>query len=310
MKRALQRYWNGILARPSRGVLPGIPSGKEIIASWIATFIGIGVVTALHYHAPALLAAEVPVVVASFGASAVLIYNTIESPLSQPRCLLGGHIFSAVVGVTVQKIISALAEATKTDVLQWRWFGCALAVSCAIFVMQVTKTTHPPGGATALAAVLGPDPVWHLGYLYVASPVALGAVLLLSVAVLVNNAFGRQYPQYWFVPTPPVLQDGSSSSPLHELKLECDATAVISHHDNMHVDDGHRLSVSVSTRAHDLQQAERLIEHGAGLGVGDGQVGGVHGGSASLAGERFRRGISSHSLNSSSPPADGVQDMP
>lgn len=104
-----------------------------------------------------------------FSASAVLIYATIESPLAQPRlvttwygtehlqvmtfldhnthdaihrCLVGGHILSALVGVTVEKIITALAEATGTDVLDWRSTGCAVAVACAITVMQVSYSSR------------------------------------------------------------------------------------------------------------------------------------------------------------------------
>ena len=86
-------------------------------------------------------------IIGSFGASAVLIYGAIKSPLAQPRNLLGGHIISALIGVTMVKICGPIL-----------WLAAALAVSLSIAVMHATKTLHPPGGATALIAVIsGPQ---------------------------------------------------------------------------------------------------------------------------------------------------------
>ena len=65
--------------------------------------------------------------------------------------------------------------------------------------MHATKTLHPPGGATALIAVIGSDKIHDLGYLYVLMPVGLGAVSMLLVALLVNNiSKSRRYPEFWF----------------------------------------------------------------------------------------------------------------
>jgi CBS-domain-containing membrane protein len=73
-----------------------------------------------------------------------------------------------------------------------------MAVSTAIAAMHLTRTLHPPGGATALIAVIGGDSVHGLGYLYALVPVGLGAVMLLAVAVLVNNIpKNRRYPEFW-----------------------------------------------------------------------------------------------------------------
>ena len=65
--------------------------------------------------------------------------------------------------------------------------------------MHLTKTTHPPGGATALIAVIGSERVHQLGFLYVLSPVALGALIMLVVALIVNNLTSfRRYPVFWW----------------------------------------------------------------------------------------------------------------
>ncbi|TPX57323.1 hypothetical protein PhCBS80983_g03901 [Powellomyces hirtus] len=265
-KRGLRSYGNAVLARPSRGILPGTPTLKELAATWVAAFLGIGSITSLHYFCDFFVEENIPLVIASFGATAVLIYATIESPLAQPRCVMGGHVLSALIGVSVQKVIVALADATGTDVLHWRSFGCAAAVAFAIAGMQLTKTTHPPGGATALSAVVGPEFVWNLGYLYVVVPVALGAAILLSIAVIVNNLWGRQYPQYWFYPTPlsrqhDVVEEVTLSSlpsagggPDRRLSLDTHAL-----HDHYSVDN------------RTLEQIERFLEHEAAIGIGDGQ---------------------------------------
>ncbi len=65
--------------------------------------------------------------------------------------------------------------------------------------MRLTKTLHPPGGATALIAVIGSDRVHDLGFLYALVPAGLGAVIPLVVALLVNNIPDtRRYPEIWF----------------------------------------------------------------------------------------------------------------
>jgi CBS-domain-containing membrane protein len=79
-----------------------------------------------------------------------------------------------------------------------RWLAGAAAVATAIAAMQLTRTTHPPGGATAYIAVIGSQKIHNLGYLYVLIPVATGALIMLLVALVVNNlSSARRYPEYW-----------------------------------------------------------------------------------------------------------------
>ena len=71
-------------------------------------------------------------------------------------------------------------------------------MATAIALMHLTKTLHPPGGATALIAVIGGETVHDLGYLFVLLPVGVGAAILLIVALIVNNIpQDRCYPEYW-----------------------------------------------------------------------------------------------------------------
>jgi len=157
----------------------------EVFWSWVGAFIGVGLVSFFHFNL--FSGTDLVMLIGSFGASAVLIYGAIGSPLAQPRNLLGGHVFSAVVGVSCFRLFSSQL-----------WLASALAVSTAIAVMQVTGTVHPPGGATALIAVIGSSKIHDLGYLYAFVPVGVGALIMLAVALAVNRLAKRKYPEYWY----------------------------------------------------------------------------------------------------------------
>ncbi|BCB95282.1 membrane protein [Dissulfurispira thermophila] len=158
---------------------------SEIFWSWLGAVIGIGICGYLssRYFEPK----DLTLIIGSFGASAVLVYAAIKSPLAQPRNLIGGHIISGIVGVACYQLFG--------DVV---WMAAALGVACAIAAMLATKTVHPPGGATALIAVIGGKKIHDLGFLYAFIPAGLGALILLIVALLVNNlSKDRRYPEYW-----------------------------------------------------------------------------------------------------------------
>lgn len=158
---------------------------SELAWSWLGAMCGIGICAYLSssYFEPR----DLSLLIGSFGASAVLVYGAIKSPLAQPRNLVGGHIISALIGVGCRQIFG-----------ETLWLAAALAVSLAIVAMLATKTLHPPGGATALIAVIGGPKVHGLGYLYAFLPAGTGAVVLLIVALFVNNlAKNRRYPEYW-----------------------------------------------------------------------------------------------------------------
>lgn len=159
---------------------------EEHFWTFVGAFVGIGLIGYLqHFYLPP---DDNTFLVGSFGASAVLIYGVVDSPLAQPRNLIGGHLLSAFLGVTVNALVPV------------PWLAAALAVSMSIVLMQVTKTLHPPGGATALIAVTGSEEIKSLGYLYVLSPILSGVLILLVVALYFNDAANRSYPKNknWF----------------------------------------------------------------------------------------------------------------
>jgi CBS-domain-containing membrane protein len=172
-----------------RGTTRGSPprvSNSEIFWSWIGAFFGIAAVAWVNRLF--FQGGDLTLMIGSFGASAVLAYGAVRSPLGQPRNLVGGHVISAVVGVTAWKLLN-----------QDPGLAQAVAVATAIALMHATKTLHPPGGATALIAVIGSEQIHGLGFLYVLVPATLGPLILLVVALLVNNVpASRRYPETWF----------------------------------------------------------------------------------------------------------------
>lgn len=161
---------------------------SEIFWAWIGSFLGIYAVWWLNNFIGIQEDANL-FLIGSFGASAVLIYGVPMGELSQPRNLIGGHVISALVGVIAYNLFP--------DNLP---LASALAVSVAIAAMLATNTTHPPGGATALIAVIGGASVHQLGLMYAFSPVLIGALIMLLIALIVNNFSknkNRHYPKYW-----------------------------------------------------------------------------------------------------------------
>jgi CBS domain-containing membrane protein len=155
---------------------------KEHFWSFIGAFIGIGSIAFAQSHF--IAAQENIFLIGSFGASSVLIYGAIQSPLAQPRNLIGGHLVSAIAGVTAFKIFPEIV-----------WLAAPLAVASSIVLMQITKTLHPPGGATALIAVIGTAKIKALGYTYLLAPVLMDSLILLGVALIFNNITShRKYP--------------------------------------------------------------------------------------------------------------------
>ena len=163
-----------------------IVNPQDHLWTFIGAFLGIGIIGFTHEVFSSFSISDKVFLIGSFGASAVLIYGATNSPLAQPRNLIGGHLISAFIGVSIYKLLS------NFDVL---WLNAALAVSLSIVAMQCTRTLHPPGGATALIANLGTPKVLSLGYFYILYPVFTGVGILLLIAIITNNIpKNRSYP--------------------------------------------------------------------------------------------------------------------
>ena len=175
--------WNGPGKRLKQllGIGQSSVSRLEQAVSGIGGLLGI--VAILIVSGPLLHEPAGAVVVASMGASAVLLFAVPHGPLSQPWALLGGHQVSAFIGVSCAMLIPETVLAA----------GAAVGLSIA--AMHLLRCIHPPGGATALAAVVGGAEVQSLGYHYMVTPVLLNVSVILLVAFLFNYPFRwRRYP--------------------------------------------------------------------------------------------------------------------
>ncbi|KAF6817773.1 hpp family protein [Colletotrichum sojae] len=168
--------------------------GNLVPTFWacIGVFCGVAVVAKVSHLVPSFREHGAPIIVGSFGAAAVLEFYSIESPLAQPRNSVLGQLLSALVGVAVCRLFQLSSHFESV-----RWLGGALSCALATTVMALTKTVHPPAGATALLAVVD-DEVVRLGW-FLIPIVMLGCVVMLVTALVINN-IQRRFPQYWWTP--------------------------------------------------------------------------------------------------------------
>ncbi|KAL5417419.1 hypothetical protein PMIN03_001596 [Paraphaeosphaeria minitans] len=170
--------------------------GNVLGAFWslLGAFCGLAIVAAVFNNTRVIQMHHPPALIASYGASAILEYNAIRSPLGQPRNALLGHTFSAIIGVGITKLFRL-----RSDFERIKWIAGAVSCGIASAVMLLTGTVHPPGGASAVLAATSPE-ITEMGWYFVGL-VMLGAVLMLLVGMFINN-IQRQFPVYWWTPLP------------------------------------------------------------------------------------------------------------
>ncbi|MCK4834018.1 MAG: HPP family protein [Gammaproteobacteria bacterium] len=158
-------------------------SHTEKLVSALGAFLGILLV--FYSSTYFLQDSSSYLIVASMGASAVLLFAVPHGPLSQPWPLIGGHLISAVIGISCAKFIPDI------------FIAAPLAVGIAVGAMYYFHCIHPPGGATALSAVVGGNTVHELGYQFMLTPVLINVIAIISVAIIFNYFFKwRRYPAY------------------------------------------------------------------------------------------------------------------
>lgn len=154
---------------------------RERVFSGLGGLLAIFLTTlvAKHYMGGVTL----PFMLASMGASTVLLLGAPHSPLSQPWAFAGGHLVSSFVGIT--------CATTMPNV----YLAAGFSVGLSIGAMYYLRCLHPPGGATALLTVIGDQKIHALGFHFMLMPVLANVVILLGVALIINNLMpGRRYP--------------------------------------------------------------------------------------------------------------------
>jgi len=163
------------------GVSQQVTSHKEKLISFLGGVVSIYIIFLITNQF--LAVTEAVYIIPSMGATAVLLFAAPNAPFSQPWNVFGGHLISAIIGVASYQWIPDIHIAA------------AASVGFAIWAQYYLRCIHPPGGATALAAVIGSSQIHDLGYMYAITPVLVNTVTILVVAIAFNALFSwRSYP--------------------------------------------------------------------------------------------------------------------
>jgi len=183
-------------------------SNAEKLASTLGGFVGIFLIIWISFYFTG--ASGAALIVPSMGASAVLVFAVPHGKLSQPWALFGGQLCSAFVGVICYLLVPNV------------FLAAGLAVGLAIGVMHVLRCMHPPGGATALVAVVGTEQIHALGFEYLLTPVLLNTLIIFVTAVVFNSFFPwRRYPtSFMRFSDTPALQETKSSRYIDKQHIE------------------------------------------------------------------------------------------
>jgi CBS domain-containing membrane protein len=135
---------------------------------------------------------HLPFLIASTGASAMLVFVVPHSPMAQPWAIVVGQLVAGIVGVACAKLFADPAIAA------------GLAVAATLGLMYPLRCLHPPGGATAVITSLGGEAIQQMGFQFVLVPILVNMAVLLALAVLIHRVARRPYP----TATPPSNRHG------------------------------------------------------------------------------------------------------
>eukprot|EP00928_Gymnodinium_smaydae_P088232 TRINITY_DN72339_c0_g1_i1.p1 TRINITY_DN72339_c0_g1~~TRINITY_DN72339_c0_g1_i1.p1 ORF type:complete len:286 (+),score=12.99 TRINITY_DN72339_c0_g1_i1:77-934(+) len=179
--------------RARGGGLPPPPATNYYVFwSVVGSFIGQFVLLFLHYHV--FWQSDLIWIVGSFGAQATLLFAAPHAPLAQPYNAIVGNVIGSFVGVMSWRLVG------DSEGMDCPYLSGALAVSVSIGLMLVTRSLHPPAGATALIATIAGPKVHQLGFMYILFPAVTSSIVHVLIAVICNNVAAestRYYPCYW-----------------------------------------------------------------------------------------------------------------
>lgn len=156
--------------------LPPRARGRAIALAWLGCLIAVGLLAWLHSHG------QRTILIASFGASCLLVFGFPDGFFSQPRNVVGGHLLSTLVGLLFLRLLGPA------------WWAMALAVATAVAATMWLRVVHPPAGANPIIIFLT-TPGWD----FLLYPTLTGALLIVVAALIYNNAVRGElrYPKYW-----------------------------------------------------------------------------------------------------------------
>lgn len=148
---------------------------NNILFASTGGFIAIAIVSFLANYS------GYPLIMGSFGASCVLLFGYPESPFSQPRNIIAGHLFSTLIGLVFLHFVGP------------QWWSMALALSVALGVMIATDTVHPPAGSNPIIVFLA-----NADWSFILLPSTAGSFSLVLIALIfINFSSNKKYPNVW-----------------------------------------------------------------------------------------------------------------
>ncbi|KAI9830724.1 MAG: hypothetical protein M1819_005388 [Sarea resinae] len=201
-----------------------IPLRVEVwIFAWLGAFGSILIIEAVMSTSTAFRDVyRAPLITVPFGASAVLVFGVIESPLAQPRNLIIGHFAAALVGTAITRLFvlngSYMGHLDNEAFHPATFINGGLSMATSLLAQLVLGCAHPPGGATGLNAAVQSDIV-RLSWRYIPT-VIVTSLLMLGWALVINNLGRRRYPIYWLDPTFSLVGDiaGDDEAELERIK--------------------------------------------------------------------------------------------
>lgn len=130
---------------------------------------GVGALIGLSFIGVIAQSAQTMMLIAPFGATAVLLFSAPNSPFSKPLNVFGGYFVSTVVGAIVLTYTSA------------QWLPVAIGLGLVIMLMHGFHIIHPPAGANFLIVTQG-----HLP-LAILEPLIIGLITLVIVGMSVQR---------------------------------------------------------------------------------------------------------------------------
>lgn len=149
----------------------------ERLRSVVGAFIGLSLVFNAAQYLGELSGID-EWLMASLGASALLVFVLPGSPMAQPWAVIAGNTISALIGISCFHLIGQPLLALPA------------AAALSILGMFLLRCLHPPAAAVSLIVVLG-----HIGgYRYAFFPVMVDSVLLILAGAAYSNFTGKPYP--------------------------------------------------------------------------------------------------------------------
>jgi CBS-domain-containing membrane protein len=157
------------VARPARSSWAAIATTSCIAGAIVA---GFAYVTTHLSHV---------LLLGTFAASSLLAFAYPDSPFSQPRNTVVGHLLGTATGLACLHFLGP------------DWWSAGLAVGLTIALMKATRTVHPPASSNPLIVF-----AFKPGWAFLLFPTLTGALLIVVIALFVHNLRRpTRWPQYW-----------------------------------------------------------------------------------------------------------------